>query len=139
MILEMVNDAIKVNMKAGDSFKVSALRSLKAELENNQKAKNPIAEMDVIISYKNKLSKAIEIYVGKIEKQKEIQFEMDVVQEYLPEQMSDASVDALIQETVNALENKSIGAVMKAIAPLTKGKYDGKRLSQRIQEILKRG
>ena len=138
MILAQVNEAIKTNMKAGKPSVVSALRSLKAELESNHKAKKPQQELEVVVAYKNKLSKALDAYVGKFDKQKEIQFEINIVQEYLPKQMSDASVDALIQEAIEALgENKNMGAVMKAVAPLTKGKYDGKRLSQRVQEALK--
>ena len=137
MILAQVNDAIKQNMKSKNVFVVSALKSLKAELENNLKDKSPKPEIDVVVAYKNKLVKAQDAYMGKFGMMQQIQKEIDVVAQYLPEQMSEATVLELIKEAVDGLgDNKNMGMVMKAVVPLTKGKFDGKRLSQLVKEAL---
>lgn len=133
MILEKVSEEVKKGMKAGNKEKVLALKNLKAELENNLKEKKPKDELEVVTSYKNKLVKAKGAYQGMKEKEAEIEREITFVKEYLPEQMSDQAVDSLIKDVIKGLgEKKNMGLVMKAVVPLTKGKYDGSKLSQRV-------
>jgi hypothetical protein len=138
MILDQVNEKIKVNMKSGNPFVVTTLKGLKSELETNSKMVKPVSEMDVVILYKNKLVKSLDAYVGKFDKQKEIQSELDIVQEFLPKQMSDDTVDSLIKEAGSGLgDNANMGSIMKAISPIVKGKYDGKKLCERVKIYLK--
>lgn len=138
MILEMVNDAIKVNMKAGDSFKVSALRSLKAELENNLKDKTKKNEIDVVVAYKNKLTKALEAYNGYEDKQNEIKKEIEIINVYLPKQMTEQEVSQLVDETIKKMTGQiNMGGIMKILSPVLKGKFDSKKLSELIQDKLR--
>ena len=55
--------------------------------------------------------------------------EISILSAYLPEQLSDAAVDALVKEAIaatGATSAKEMGKVMGWLAPKTKGKVDGK-------------
>lgn len=67
---------------------------------------------------------------------------MNVLKEFLPEQMSTEDVRAIVSETVERLANgaektkKLMGAVMKELNPILKGKADMKFVKQVIDELL---
>jgi uncharacterized protein len=66
--------------------------------------------------------------------QKEDQ-EAVLLQGYLPPQLGEDDVRALIREAI-AGGAKDLGGVMKAVMPKTKGKFDGKELNRIVREEL---
>ena len=66
--------------------------------------------------------------------QKEEQ-EAVLLQGYLPPQLGEDDVRALIREAI-AGGAKDLGGVMKAVMPMTKGKFDGKELNRIVREEL---
>ena len=65
--------------------------------------------------------------------------EISILSAYLPEQLSDAAVDALVKEAIaatGATSAKEMGKVMGWLAPKTKGKVDGKVLSGKVTAAL---
>lgn len=54
--------------------------------------------------------------------------EMDILLEYLPEQLTEEEVEAIVKESIdvtNAKSMKDIGLVMKTVMPKVKGRADG--------------
>ena len=65
--------------------------------------------------------------------------EIAILSTYMPEQMSDADVDALVAEaisTTGAASAKEMGKVMGWLGPKTKGRVDGKVLSGKVTAAL---
>lgn len=137
MILSKLNEDIKTSMKSGNGFRVSTLKGLKASLESNSKDKNPKTELQVVVQYKNMLTKALDQYVGKFDKMKEINSELKVIAEYLPQEMTKDEVLKLINEVKNELGDKAnMGVIMKTLKPKTEGRFNGKELSMLVKQSL---
>jgi uncharacterized protein YqeY len=65
--------------------------------------------------------------------------EIAILSTYMPEQLSDADVDALVAEaisTTGAASAKEMGKVMGWLGPKTKGRVDGKVLSGKVNAAL---
>jgi uncharacterized protein YqeY len=65
--------------------------------------------------------------------------EIAILSAYMPEQMSDADVDALVAEAISATgaaSAKEMGKVMGWLGPKTKGRVDGKVLSGKVSSAL---
>jgi uncharacterized protein YqeY len=65
--------------------------------------------------------------------------EITILSTYMPEQLSDADVDALVAEaisTTGAASAKEMGKVMGWLGPKTKGRVDGKVLSGKVTAAL---
>ena len=65
--------------------------------------------------------------------------EIAILSTYMPEQMSDADVDALVADAISATgaaSAKEMGKVMGWLGPKTKGRVDGKVLSGKVTAAL---
>ncbi len=65
--------------------------------------------------------------------------EIEILQKYLPEQLSDEQIKKLAKETiekVGAKEIKDMGKVMAELIPQIKGKVEGSKVSQIVKELL---
>jgi uncharacterized protein YqeY len=65
--------------------------------------------------------------------------EIAILSVYLPEQLTDADVDALVKQAIaetGASSAKEMGKVMGWLAPKTKGRVDGKVLSGKVNAAL---
>jgi len=65
--------------------------------------------------------------------------EAEILMKYMPEQLTEDVVKALIAEAIastGAVGAKDMGRVMGAVAPKTKGKFDGARVNQLVKEAL---
>ncbi len=136
-MIETISNQIKTAMKAKDKMRLTALRYIKSMLLENKTSKKPIDEQEVVIKYHKKLNDALEMYQGKDDKIEEIQSEIAVVKEFMPKQLEEADVIALIQEIKAPLENPNMGAIMRELSPKIKGKFDGKLASKLVMEALK--
>ena len=67
--------------------------------------------------------------------------EIGVLQDYLPEQLDDAAIQALVDEAIGATGAQSardLGKVMGWLSPRTRGRADGKRVSELVARALAR-
>jgi len=58
---------------------------------------------------------------------------------YLPEQLTEDEIEAIVKETINETGASSagdIGKVMKAVLPKVKGRADGKLVNQIVRKYL---
>jgi len=65
--------------------------------------------------------------------------EIDVLMKYLPEQLTEDEIEAIVKETINETGASSagdIGKVMKAVLPKVKGRADGKLVNQIVRKYL---
>lgn len=132
-ILEKLNSDMKDAMKAKDSFSLSVIRMAKGaiQLEKINKKRELTTEEEVtIISKQIKLRKDS---ISEFEKAnrsdllEQYRREIEVLEKYMPEQLSEEEISAIIDTAFNLLNPKSIkdiGSIMKEISPKVKGKAD---------------
>lgn len=146
----IAND-MKAAMKAGDRDRLGTLRMLKARIQQVEvdlrADKGPGYELDdeqtvaAVSSYAKQRRDSIESYAqaGRQDLADREKAELDVVLEYLPKQMGEDEVRALVAEAVaevGAGSPRDMGAVMKVVMPKVKGKADGKLVNRLVKESL---
>jgi len=69
------------------------------------------------------------------------QAEIDILSEYLPQALTEAEIDALVDEGIaatSATSARDLGKVMGWLSPRTRGRADGKALSGKVASALAR-
>jgi uncharacterized protein YqeY len=139
-ILEQVQEDVRSAMKAGEREKVGALRLVVDALQQDQQLGDG-DETAVLQKERKKRLEAAEAFrdAGRSEQADAEQSEAELIEVYLPEQLSEGElgelVDAAIAET-GADEVSQMGQVMSAVMPKVSGRADGKRVSQVVREKL---
>jgi uncharacterized protein YqeY len=139
-ILEQVQADVRTAMKAGDRERTGALRMIVDALQKEAKLGDG-DEVAVLQRERKKRAEAADAYAeaGRDEQAGAERFEAELIEAYLPQQLSDEElaelVDAAIGET-GAGEQKQMGQVMSALMPKLGGRADGKRVSAAVRERL---
>ncbi|HEY1853065.1 MAG TPA: GatB/YqeY domain-containing protein [Solirubrobacterales bacterium] len=140
MVLEQVQSDVRTAMKARERERVAALRLVVDSLQQDAKLGKG-DEVAVLQRERKKRVEAAEAYeqAGRAEQAAAERFEAELIEGYLPQQLSDQElaelVDAAIAET-GASEQKQMGQVMSALMPKVGGRADGKRVSAAVREKL---
>ena len=127
-------------MKARERERVGALRMLLSELQKAAKEGSD-DEMAVLRrEHKRRLEAAEQFRAGgRPELAEQEQAEATLIETYLPAQLDEAQLDALVEAAVTetgATDPKDMGRVMKAVMANAGGRVDGKRASARVREAL---
>ena len=140
----IMND-LKGAMKNKDSFKLSVIRMVKGAIQlekiNKKRDLNDEEVIDVI-SKQIKLRKdSINEFekAGRNDLADTTKKEVEVLNEYMPEQLSSEEVNKIIDEAfakVNPTSQKDMGLIMKEVTPKVKGKADMGEVSRIIKEKL---
>jgi uncharacterized protein len=134
-MLERVTEDIKNAMKAKDTARLNALRMLKsAFIENNTSAK-PKADVEVAIAHVKKLKDSIESYPPESAEVGKIKAEIEFLAPYLPQPMTRGEFEQKVRDFIQQNPEADFGAVMKAITPEIKGRFDGKEASQIVKAL----
>src|SRR5689334_9042166 len=138
--LEQAQADARAAMKAGERDRTGALRLIVDALQQEAKLGKG-DEVAVLQRERKKRLEAAEAYAeaGREEQASAERFEAGLIEAYLPDQLSDedlaALVDAAVSE-VGASEQKQMGQVMSALMPKVAGRADGKRVSAAVRERL---
>lgn len=139
-VLEQVQSDVRTAMKARDRERAAALRMLVDVLQQDAKLGKG-DELAVLQRERKKRVEAAEAYegAGRAEQAAAERFEAELIDGYLPQQLSDEElaelVDAAVAET-GASEQKQMGQVMSALMPKLGGRADGKRVSAAVRQKL---
>jgi hypothetical protein len=142
---EQVREQMTASLRAGDKLRLGALRMLAAAITNREK--EVLHELsddevrEVAGKEVKKRSESIEAFgsAGRTELAEKERAEREILQPFAPEQLSDAEVDALIDEAISSTEAssmKEMGAVMGAVMASAKGKVDGSLVQRKVRERL---
>ncbi len=134
---EEVSEQIKSAMKARDKVRLNVLRYLKKLFIENDTAKKQQTEIDIVISYAKKVKDSLSMYPDGSDQQNDIKAEVVILEEFLPKALSDDEVIQIITDIKSGLDAPNMGAIMKELSPQIKGKFDGKKASQLVQDALK--
>ena len=134
-LLKNITDEMYLSMKSGDKEKANTLRTLISKLKDQQiKLRKDISDeeaLKIIKTLVKQRKESAEIYskAGREELAQKENFEISILDNYLPNLMSEEDVLSLIKKIVNETNAKDlsdIGKVMPLVMQRGKGKVDGK-------------
>lgn len=142
---EQILEDIKHYMKEKDNVALNAVRMLKSDVKNAEIA--AIKELDdegvikVVASSIKKRKDSAEIYIknGRQDLADKELAEIKVLEKYLPAQLDDEAIKAVINEVIASLDDsmkKNFGAVMKNVMAKVGSSAEGKRVSGLIKGML---
>ena len=132
-------------MKAKDKPRLGVLRLITAAIKQREVDERITLDDDQVLAVLEKMIKqrkdSITQYekAGRDELAQQEAFEIGIIQEYLPEQLSDAEIDALITDAISssgAASMKDMGKVMGLLKPKLAGRADMGQVSQIIKKQL---
>jgi len=127
-------------MKAGERDRVKTLRMIASSLQQDEK----LGEGDAVAVLQRERKKRVEAAdayadAGREEQAAAERSEAELIEGYLPEQISDEELHAIVDaaiEAAGATEQKDMGRVMGPVMGQVKGRADGKRVSAAVRERL---
>jgi uncharacterized protein YqeY len=143
-----IEAAMRTAMKAGDAVRVATLRMAMAAAHNRQiELGHELTDAEVVEVLDRQVKQrreSIELYRqgGRPELADAEEAEMAILSEYLPEPLTDAELERLAREAVaatGATGPADMGRVMAALVPQTKGRADGKAVSDLVRRLLSEG
>ena len=144
-LLKNITDDMYLSMKSGDKEKANTLRTLISKLKDQQiKLRKDISDEEarkIIKTLVKQRKESAEIYskAGREELAQKENFEISILDNYLPNLMSEEDVLSLIKKIVNETNAKDlsdIGKVMPLVMQRGKGKVDGKIANRILRSIL---
>jgi len=139
-----IADRIKTNMtsamKAGERNRVTALRLVLSELQKAAK-EGDADELAVLRRERKRRREAEEAYrnAGREDLAEGEAFEAAAIETYLPSELSDSELDALVSAAVaetGASSPRDMGQVIRKVMEAAGGRADGKRVSTKVKEAL---
>jgi uncharacterized protein len=139
-ILERVQADTRAAMKAGERERVGVLRMLASALQQDAKLGED-DELAVVRRERKKRLEAADAFRkgGSQDRASAEESEAELIEAYLPEQLSDDELSQLVSgaiEEAEASEPGEMGKVMSLVMPRVQGRADGKRVSAAVRERL---
>jgi uncharacterized protein YqeY len=141
-----IQEDMKQALKAGDKARLETLRGLLAQIKDESIKKRPkeLTDEDVLAVIRRGVKRrkeSIELYKqgnrqDLVEKE---QKELEVLQKYLPQQLSREEIEKIVNsviEQVGATSIKDLGKVMGPVMKQLQGRADGKEVQQIVRERL---
>ncbi len=136
---------MKTAARAKEAQRLNTLRMLKSQMKYREIEKGkPLEDADVVavigsMIKQRKDSAAQYTAGGRPELAANENAEIAILEAYLPRQLTDAELEALVQESIAASGAKGprdMGAVMKLLIPKVAGRAEGKRVSDAVKGAL---
>ena len=144
-LIERIEDEVKDAMRARDAQRRDALRLILSSLQGAEKElQRPLSEdesLQVLQRERKKRIEAAEAFRagGREEQAAAEEAELAVLQEFMPEPLSEDEVEAIVDNViaeVGATSMGDLGRVMADVMPQVSGRADGSMVSQLVREKL---
>lgn len=145
MISDTINKQIAEALKARDEIRLSTLKLLLSALHNAKIDKRgdltEEEELEIVGREAKKRKDAIEAYekAGAIDRAEKEEKELVILQEFLPEELSEEEISKLVDEAIAATGANSLqdmGKVIGAVMAKAKGRADGKKVAEMVRRKL---
>jgi uncharacterized protein len=145
---DRITEDMKGAMRAGDKERLGTIRLALAAIKQREVDERITLDDGQVLAVLEKMIKQRREAITQFESGKRADLvaketaEIKVLQEYLPAQLGDSEIDALIAEAVaatGASSMKDMGKVMAAVKPKAQGRTDMGALSARIKQKLSGG
>jgi hypothetical protein len=144
-LIERIDTELKDAMRARENERRDALRLILSSLKGAQKElQRPLSEdeeLQVLQRERKKRIEAAEAFRsgGREEQAASEERELDVLQEFMPEPLSEDELEEIVDDViaeVGATSMRDLGRVMADVMPQVSGRADGSVVSQIVREKL---
>jgi len=145
MLSERIDEDLKAAARAKDAARLGTIRLLKSQMKYREIEKGSGLDDGDIVSVissmikQRKDSASQYLAANRPELAQKENAEIAVLEGYLPRQLTDDELAALVRESVaaaGAKGPKDMGAVMRALMPKIAGRAEGKRVSDAVKSAL---
>ncbi len=142
---EKLLDELKIAMREKDNVRKDAIQMVRAALlqyEKDNKAElDDEGVIDIIAKEVKRYKDALPDYEksGRQDLIDELNAKVKILMPYLPEQLTEDEVRAIVKAVVTetgATSMREMGKVMGAVMPKVKGRFDGRLLNNIVKEYL---
>ncbi|NLY86398.1 MAG: GatB/YqeY domain-containing protein [Tissierellia bacterium] len=142
---EKLMEDLKDSMKSKDKIRKDTITMVRAAIKQKEVDERRELSDDDILDIIAKQLKEKRMAIEEFKKGqrddlvKLTEQEIDILLNYLPEQLTEEEVEKIVFETikeVNAKSIKDIGIIMKAVMPKVKGRADGNIVNKIVRKIL---
>ena len=140
-----LQENLKLAMKNKNAVQKSVITLIRAEIKQREVDTRTELGDDEVIDVITKQLKQRRDAKAEFEKAsrddlvQEAEAEIEVLMEYLPQQLSKEELNEIVKETISevgATSMKDMGKIMAAIKPKTKGRADGKMINELVKSNL---
>jgi uncharacterized protein len=140
-----LSDSIKASMKARELERVKVLRNVQAVIKqieiDRQKELDDASVLEVLQKQLKQRQESLAIFTenSRDDLATKEQFEIDIINEFMPQQMNDAELAALVNAEINeqgATSMRDMGSVMGVLKNKTAGRADPALISKLVKEAL---
>lgn len=142
---EQLNEDMKQAMKSQDKFKLSVIRMVRSAIKNIEIDQRKTLDDNEVLDILNREIKqrrdALQEFqkAGRDDLAEAAQAEIAVIAKYLPQQLTEEEIQAIVRQTIQetgASSKADMGKVMSALMPKVKGRADGKLVNGIVQQEL---
>lgn len=142
---EQLIEAMKTAMKARDSLRLNAIRLIRTAIKNREiderRELNDQEVIGVLSTLVKQRKESAQVYRegGRPELAEKEEQELAIIQEFLPTQLGEEEIRAIIEAAVSetgAASMKDMGKVMKVVSGKTLGRADGRLVSELVKARL---
>jgi uncharacterized protein len=139
-IADRIRSDVTSAMRAGERDRVAALRLVLSELQKAQKEGDG-DELAVLRRERKRRREAAQAYreAARADLADQEDHEAALIEQYLPAELSDEELDALVRTAVTetgAESPRDMGKAIKHVMAAAGGRADGKRVSTKVKEAL---
>lgn len=144
-IKDQIENDFKEALKEQDKEKMSTLRMIKSSIQEKEKEEGGDLSDEDVISILSKEVKSRKESIDQYEEggrgelaEKEAR-EVELIEQYLPEPLSEEELEDLIDEVIDqvgASDMSDMGKVMGKIMPEVRGRADGDTVNEKVRERL---
>lgn len=139
---QTLTDQMKTAMKARDQVRLDTVRFVLSQIKNQEiDLKREMNDEEVLKLLKKEVKnrqEAIEQFRqgGRDTIVNEELAKVEIIQEFLPAEMSDQELRTIVEKVVGLAEDKNVGKIMSAVMAEVQGQADGGRVSKTVKEVL---
>jgi len=144
-VIDRIDKDVKTAMKSGDAVRRDALRLVLSSLRDAEKeVRRPLGDDEVQTVLRRELKRRREAAkafddAGHADRAQAEQFEAELIEAYLPAQLSDDDLEVIVESSIAKVGAKGpgdMGQVMREAMALAAGRADGKRVQERVRARL---
>ncbi len=142
---DRLQEDLKAAMKSGDAPRRDALRLITSAIKQEEvDGRKTLSEEDVVALLMREAKKRRDSIeeaerLGRTETVEKEQFELGIIESYLPQQLSREELEAEVRRAIEesgAKTVKEMGNVMKVLMPRIKGRAEGKLVNDVVKALL---
>lgn len=142
---QKLQEDLKTSMKNKDTLRKSVITLIRSSIKQVEVDKrielNDDDVIDIISKQLKQRNDSLEQFLdaGREDLVEETRSEIEVLKEYLPQQLSEEELNEIVKQTISELgatSMKDMGKIMSVIKPKTKGRADGKLINKLVKENL---